>query len=118
MTKKIFGFKVPNKECTDNKCPFHGNIVVKKEFIKGKIVKKDINRSATIEWARSTYVPKYERYKMKMSKMRTHNPGCINAEIGQTVIVARTKPLSKMKHFVIVQIADENNKELSRKNKE
>ena len=118
MIKEIFGFKAPNKSCTDKKCPFHGEINVKKEFIKGKIVKKDINHSATIEWSRSSYVPKYERYEVKRSKMRTHNPECIDAEVGQMVVVAKTRPLSKMKHFVIIQIIGEINDVLSEKNQE
>jgi small subunit ribosomal protein S17 len=112
MTKEILGVKAPAKECTDGKCPFHGNIAVKKELIKGKIVKKDINRSATVEWMRPCYVPKYERYEVKKSRMRTHNPECIGAEIGQTVIVAKTRPLSKMKHFVVIQVFDEAKKNI------
>ena len=118
MTKEILGVKAPTKECTDGKCPFHGNIVVKKELIKGKVVKKDINRSATIEWNRPSYVQKYERYEVKRSRMRTHNPECIDAEIGQNVVVARTRPLSKMKHFVIIQTIDETNKKKQGKSKE
>jgi small subunit ribosomal protein S17 len=107
MNKQILGVKAPNKDCTDKKCPFHGQITVKNELIKGKIIKKDINRSATVEWFRPCYVPKYERYEIKRSRMRTHNPMCISAELGQSVVVAKTRPLSKMKHFVIIQIADE-----------
>ncbi len=52
MKKEILGVKAPKKECTDGKCPFHGEINVKQELFTGKVVKKDINRSATIEWNR------------------------------------------------------------------
>ncbi len=104
LKKEILGVKAPKESCTDDKCPFHGKICVKKELFKGKVVKKDVHRSATVEWFRSYYVPKYERYAIRRSRMRVHNPSCVNAGIGQDVLVVRTKPLSKTKHHVIIQV--------------
>ena len=115
MTKKILGVESPQKECTDQKCPFHGEVNVKRELLKGKVVKRDINHSATIQWARSLYVPKYERYEIRRSRIRVHNPPCIDAEIGKTVLVARTRPLSKTKHHVILQIIEKEDKKLEKK---
>mgnify|MGYP003998901521 FL=1 len=106
MTKEIFGVKSPNKECTDAKCPFHGQISVKKELFKGKVVKKDINGSATIEWFRPYFVPKYERYEVRRSRMRVHNPQCVDAQIGQEVTVALSRPLSKTKIHIILGIVE------------
>jgi len=106
MKTEILGIKAPHKECTDKKCPFHGEITVKKELFSGKIIKKDINHSATIEWFRPNYIPKYERYELKRSRLRVHNPACLNAEIGQEVLVAKTRPLSKTKTHVIIQIKE------------
>ncbi len=109
--KEILGVKAPEKDCTDKKCPFHGEINVKKELFKGKIVKKDINHSATIEWFRTAYIAKYERYEVKRSRLRVHNPACIDANIGDEVLIARTRPLSKVKNHVIIQnITELNNK--------
>ncbi|PIZ52123.1 30S ribosomal protein S17 [Candidatus Woesearchaeota archaeon CG_4_10_14_0_2_um_filter_33_13] len=106
MKKEIMGIKAPAKECTDQKCPFHGTINVKDELFNGKVVKKDINHSATIEWTHSTYISKYERYEVKKSRMRVHNPACVDAEIGDEVIVARTRPLSKTITHVILTIVN------------
>ncbi len=104
MKKEIFGIKAPRKSCQDKKCPFHGQINVKKEFFKGTLIKKDTHHSATIEWKRPYYVPKYERYEIRRSRLRVHNPPCLDAQIGQEVLVARTRPLSKTKNHVIIQI--------------
>jgi small subunit ribosomal protein S17 len=104
MNKEILGIKAPKESCTDIKCPFHGKINVKKEFLKGKIIKKDINGSATIEWFRPYFIPKYERYEIRRSRMRVHNPACINAPLLSTVMVARTRPLSKTKNHVVLKI--------------
>lgn len=108
MTKKILGVKAPEKpEQYDKNCPFYGELAVKKELLEGTIIKKDINRSATIEWNKSRYVPKYERFEVRKYKLRVHNPTSINAEIGQKVLVARTRPISKTKNHVIIKIIDE-----------
>lgn len=118
MKSEILGIKAPNKECTDKKCPFHGDINVKREFFTGKVVKKDISHSATIEWFRSNYVHKYERYELKRSRLRVHNPACLNAEVGQEVLVAKTRPLSKTKHHVIIQIREKGAVHTDKKNEE
>lgn len=105
MKKNIgLGLEMPKEDCTDKKCPFHGEINIKPETFVGKVVKKDISRSATIEWTRNIYIKKYERYAKKRSRLRTHNPSCLKIEIGDEVMVAKTRPLSKTKNFVIVKI--------------
>ncbi len=106
MKQKILGLNAPKRECTDKKCPFHGDINVKNELFKGKIIKKDISRSATIEWFRPYYVPKYERYETRRSRMRVHNPACIDAQVGDRVLVSRTRPLSKVKNHVILKVLE------------
>ncbi|MBI2665589.1 30S ribosomal protein S17 [Candidatus Woesearchaeota archaeon] len=94
--------KAPQHACEDKKCPFHGGLAVKKELLTGAVVRKDVNHTATISWFNSSYVPKYERFEQKRSRLRVHNPPCINAEIGDNVVVAKTRPLSKTKNFVII----------------
>jgi small subunit ribosomal protein S17 len=105
MKEKIFNFTAPTAEdCSDKHCPFHGGLGVKKEFVTGTVVKKDMHRSATIEWLRPHYIPKYERFEMRRSRIRVHNPACLNANVGQQVVAARTRPLSKTKNHVILAI--------------
>ncbi|MAF99258.1 MAG: 30S ribosomal protein S17 [Nanoarchaeota archaeon] len=104
MKQKLFDVEAPKKGCEDNKCPFHGKMAVKREFITGKVISKDTHHSATIEWARKYPVPKYERFEIRRSRIRVHNPLCINAEKGQTVLTARTRPMSKTKHYTIIKV--------------
>lgn len=96
--------KTENKECGDKKCPIHGNMPIKKESYTGRVIKKDASRSATVEWQRRHFVPKYERYEKRRSRLRVHNPPCIDAKIGNVVKVSRTRPISKTKHFVVVEV--------------
>lgn len=99
----VLGIAAPEKACTDGKCPFHGKLSVTKELFRGKIVRKDLNRTATIEWHKSHYLPKYERYEIRRHRLRVHNPGCLDAAVGEEVLAAKTRPLSKTKHHVIIQ---------------
>ncbi len=107
MPEKILGVQAPSKSCTDRKCPFHGDITVKKDTVQGQVIKKDINHSATIESYRLHHLPKYERHEVRRVRMRVHNPACLDAKIGAKVLAARTRPLSKTKNYVIIQIVSE-----------
>ena len=121
VRKMVLGVEAPKKafasENHDENCPFTGNLAVKNELIRGIVVKKDISKSATIEWTRSIYVPKYERYELRKSRMRVHNPPCIDAQIGQEVVAARTRPISKTKHHVIIKIIGDDTPVVSNKTK-
>jgi small subunit ribosomal protein S17 len=116
MAKTILGVPVPKKkpkaELSDKNCPFYGNLNVKKANLVGTIIKRDANGSATIEWIRSKFVPKYERFQFRRSRVRVHNPSSINAKVGEKVLVARTRPISKSKHHVIIKVleSEESNK--------
>jgi small subunit ribosomal protein S17 len=90
--------------CNDNKCPSHSGLSTKEEEHVGIIIKKDVNRTATIEWGRQHLVRKYERFEKRRSRLHVHNPACIDAAVGDIVRVKRTRPLSKTKHFVITKV--------------
>ncbi|RUM34095.1 MAG: 30S ribosomal protein S17 [Archaeoglobus sp.] len=94
--------KPPEVECDDKNCPFHGVLPVRGQVFRGKVV-KTYEKSAIIEREMLRYVPKYERYLKKRSKLHAHNPRCINAKPGDFVLVAECRPISKTKSFVIVE---------------
>lgn len=103
--KKGIGIKVkqPKTKCSDRHCPFHGELKVRGRIFSGVIIKKDTNKSVTIEFPRLVFLQKYERYEKKRSRIRAHNPPCINAEVGDSVRIVESKPISKSKHFVIIE---------------
>ncbi len=63
-----------------------------------------MQKTATVEWERRHFLKKYERYEKRRSKVKAHNPICINASEGNIVKIMECKPLSKTKNFVIVEI--------------
>ena len=98
--------KTKEKACGDNKCPFCGDLNVKKEFLTGTVLKTDVHRSATIMWERKYKIPKYERIERRKSQIHVHNSPCINAKKGDKVLVAKTRPISKTKTFAIIKILE------------
>ncbi len=110
--QKTIGIEVPlpKEQCEDKNCPFHGGIKTRGRVFQGEVVSKDTHKSAVITWKRQHYIPKYERYEKRLSKISVHNPKCIDAQVGDVVKVMETRPMSKTKHFVIVQkLKDETN---------
>jgi small subunit ribosomal protein S17 len=108
MKEKIrnIGLKtiLPEKECKDQNCPYHGKITVRGRIFIGKVISDKAQKTVTVSWPRIKFVKKYERYETKMSKLKAHNPDCIDAQHGDLVRVMETKPISKTKHFVVIEI--------------
>ena len=70
----------------------------------GKVVSAKAQKTVTVEWNRRIYVPKYERYQNKRSKVKAHNPDEIDAKEGDKVVIKECRPLSKTKKFIVVEV--------------
>ena len=70
----------------------------------GTVISDKMSKTVTVEWERSKYISKYERYEKRRSKVKAHNPDSINAKEGDIVKIEETRPLSKTKHFVVTEI--------------
>jgi len=67
--------------------------------------------SVKVEFPRLHYLPKYERFEKRRTRIHAHNPTCINAVQGDNVKLMECRPLSKMKNFVLIEvIKDESSK--------
>lgn len=89
--------------CTDAKCPFHGGLKTRGRNFRGTITKKT-HRTVKVEWPRYRYYPKYERFAKLKSAVHAHLPECLSSfVVGDYVKIAECRPLSKTKHFVVVE---------------
>lgn len=106
--KKTIGIKVkePKKKCDDENCPFHGSLSLRGRTFIGNVISAKATKTATIEWGRIKYIPKYERYEKGRTKTKAHNPECIGAKTGDKVKIMECKPLSKTKKFVIIEVIE------------
>jgi small subunit ribosomal protein S17 len=87
--------------CKDNHCPQHGTVRIHGRAFTVTVQSARAPKTAIVEWERRYYVPKYERYERRRTKINVHNPDCMNAKAGDIVRITECRPISKTKHFVI-----------------
>ncbi len=95
--------KHPTITCSDSHCPFHGKICIRGRIFIGNVIKAVSQKTATIEFPRKIFLKKYERYEKRRTKIKAHNPPCINAKLGDKVKIAECRPISKTKNFTIIE---------------
>ncbi len=96
--------KIENNSCADIRCPFHGELSMRGRTFEGTVIKKFPKRIC-IEFERTIYVPKFERYTKKKTKIHAKLPDCIAEEIniGDYVEIKECRQLSKIINFVVMK---------------
>ncbi len=103
-TKNIgINVKQPSTTCTDVHCPFHGQLSVRGRQFTGTVISDRMAKTVTVEWTEMKQLPKYERFEKRRTKIKVHNPPCMNAKEGDRVRIGECRPLSKTKHFVVIE---------------
>jgi small subunit ribosomal protein S17 len=98
----------PEGTCSDDNCPFHGELAVRGQLIEGRVASTAMEKTVVVEREYDVYVPKYDRYMKRRSRVAAHAPPCFDLQEGDTVRIAETRPLSKTKsHVVVEQTASE-----------
>ncbi len=95
--------KMKEAKCTDKNCPIHGTLRTRGRSFVGRVISAKMHRTVVIEFERIHYLAKYERYEKRRIRLKAHNPDCISASEGDIVKVVECRPLSKTKHFVVVE---------------
>ena len=101
--------KIEKTECNDFACPNHGNISLRGRIFKGTVIKKFPKR-IVIEFLRTIYIKKYERYSKRKTKLHARLPDCMTKEINikDYVEIKECRPISKIIHFVCTGKVDES----------
>jgi len=68
------------------------------------IVTKVFPTRISIEIERTVYMQKYERYYKKKSKLHARIQEGMEIQIGDIVKIQETRPLSKIIHFMVIEI--------------
>lgn len=71
-------------------------------FFEGFVTKKFAKR-VVIETERTVYVPKYERFYKKKSRIHARLPENISVEVGDYIKVQECRPLSKIIHAIVLE---------------
>ena len=94
----------PEAACDDANCPFHGELSVRGGTLEGTVASTDMEKTVIVEREYDVFVPKYDRYMKRRSKVPAHLSPCVEVEEGDTVRIAETRPLSKTKAHVVVEV--------------
>jgi len=98
-----YDIKPPKDFCNDRLCPWHGTLPIRGKILKGTIVSDKMQSTVTVRRDYLHFITKYERYEKRKSRIPAHNPKCISAKKGDSVKIAECRPLSKTKHFVVIE---------------
>lgn len=79
------------------------NIVSTRGRIFQGFIKKKFQTRAVIEFERTVYAQKYERYYKKKTRLHARLPKHISVEIGDLVKIQECRPLSKIIHFIVIE---------------
>lgn len=79
-------------------------ISLRGRIFEGKVISDKMHKTVTVEWEGRKYVPKYERYARRRSRVKAHNPESMNAKTGDFVKIMETRPLSKTKKFIVIEV--------------
>ena len=102
------GLNVPTPEttCADENCPFHGQLSVRGGTLVGEVASTDMEKTVVVEREYDVFVPKYDRYMKRRSRVSAHAPPCMEIAVGDAVRIAETRPLSKTKSHAVVEITE------------
>lgn len=102
-------------ECKDFACPRHGDISLRGRSFYGNVIKKFPKR-VVIEFERTIFVKKYERYAKRKTKLHARLPDCMSREIdiGDYIEIKECRPISKIIHFIVVGKVIKEKKEVKK----
>ena len=91
--------------CADSDCPRHGTLRVHGRVFQGTVT-AIFPRRLTIQFERTIYVKKYERYAKMRTKIHARLPACMQHVVhkGDLVLVQECRPLSKIIHHVFTGV--------------
>ena len=73
----------------------------------GRVVSNKMDKSATVRWEYAEKVPKFEGYERRNTKISVHVPEQVELEEGDRVKVGETRPISKTKSHVVLEVVDD-----------
>ena len=90
--------------CNDKDCHVHGGLKTRGRVFEGKVIRKFYKR-IVIEFERTIYIKKYERYKKSRTKIHARLPNCMkdSINVGDYIRVQECRPLSKIIHFAVIE---------------
>ncbi len=90
------------KETTKKEEKIVARVLTHGRFFEGTVIKKFPHR-VVLTFQRTVFIPKFESYAKKITKLHARLPEGMNVEIGDYIKVQECRPLSKIIHFIVVE---------------
>ena len=107
MTKNI-GLPVnePKKKAVKNESntPFNGSLTIRGKLFEGVVINAKAKGTAVIQKESPVYFKKFKRFGRSKNKIHAHIPSNLNVQVGDYVVAAECKPISKSVSFVVVEV--------------
>jgi small subunit ribosomal protein S17 len=78
----------------------------------GKVVSDKMDKTIVVEVERKIKHPLYGKYIRRSSRMYAHDDSN-TGKMGDLVLIANSRPISKTKHWTLVQVLEKAEKELT-----
>lgn len=83
--------------------PFNGTLPVRGITLVGTVVADRMQGSVVVKKEHKRFVPKFQRYEKRTSRYAAHVPSNIDVAVGDEVLIAECRPVSKTVRFVVVE---------------
>lgn len=91
-------------DCKDEKCPVHGSLRIRGKILTGIVVSDKPKNTVIVECSHMQYIPKFERYERRNTKIAAHKPVCMAVKVGEKVKIGECRKLSKTKTFAVLGV--------------
>lgn len=93
----------PEEPCEDKNCPFHGELPVRGQVLRGVVDSVKMDGSVVVKKNYFHYIPKYERYEKRSSDYSAHLPPCMDIKEGEKVKIMECRSISKSISYVVIE---------------
>lgn len=107
MTRNIgINVKEPKRKPQegDTKNPFNGTLPVHGKLVEGIAISASAKNTIVIERDSPAYITKFKRYARSRNRIHAHVPSNIDVTVGDKVLAAECRPVSKSVAFVVVEV--------------
>ena len=84
--------------------PFNGSLSIRGKLFEGIVINAKAKGTAVIQKESPIYFTKFKRFGRSKNKIHAHIPSNLNIQVGDHVVAAECRPISKSVSFVIIEV--------------
>ena len=84
--------------------PFNGSLSIRGKLFEGIVINAKAKGTVVIQKELPIYFKKFKRYGRSKNKIHAHVPSNLNVQVGDYVVAAECRPISKSVSFVVVEV--------------